>query len=70
MCKGKQMEHPLEHYIQPFTKCNMNVEDSFGLGLYIIHYILVKHDFTLEYKHTDGLNCFIIQFQGINILLI
>ena len=58
--KGNAMEHPLEYYIQPFTKCDMNAEDSFGLGLYIIYYILNKHDFELSYKYKDGINCFII----------
>ncbi len=59
--RGEAMKNPLEHYIQPFTKCDMNVEDSFGLGLYIIYYILVKHGFSLAYEHKDGLNCFTLQ---------
>jgi two-component system OmpR family sensor kinase len=61
--QGNKMEYPLEHYIQPFTKCDMNVEDSFGLGLYIIYYILVKHGFSLSYEYKEGLNCFIIELK-------
>lgn len=57
---GKEMENSLEYYIQPFTKCDVNMQDSFGLGLYIVYYILDKHGFTLSYKHENGLNRFII----------
>lgn len=58
--KGDEMEYQLEYYIQPFTKCDMNMENSFGLGLYIVHYILDKHNFSLSYKYKDGINSFII----------
>ncbi|MDQ1243878.1 MAG: two-component system, OmpR family, sensor kinase [Campylobacterota bacterium] len=57
---GKEMENSLEYYIQPFTKCDVNMQDSFGLGLYIVYYILDKHGFTLSYRHENGLNRFII----------
>jgi len=59
--QGEEMKHPLEYYVQPFTKCDMNMEDSFGLGLYIIYYILLKHGFSLSYEHKDSLNSFIIE---------
>lgn len=59
---GAQMEHSLDYYIQPFTKCDMNMQDSFGLGLYIVYYILNKHDFSFSYKHENGINSFIIHF--------
>jgi two-component system OmpR family sensor kinase len=58
--KGAEMENSLEYYIQPFTKCDVNTHESFGLGLYIVYYILDKHGFKLSYKHENGLNCFII----------
>lgn len=58
--RGDAMKYPLEYYIQPFTKCDMNTEDSFGLGLYIVYYILNKHNFPLSYKYEDGINSFII----------
>lgn len=58
--KGEEMKHPLEYYIQPFTTCDMNMEDSFGLGLYIVYYILIKHGFSFSYSHKDGINSFII----------
>jgi len=59
--KGKVMEHKLEYYIQPFTKCDINMQESFGLGLYIVYYILDKHGLSVSYKHEDGINYFIIQ---------
>ncbi len=58
--KGDKMKHTLEHYIQPFTKCDMNMENSFGLGLYIVHYIISKHNFSFSYLYKDGINHFII----------
>ncbi len=61
--RGDELEYPLEHYIQPFVKCEISTEDSFGLGLYIVYYILDKHDFGFSYSHKDGINCFTIHLQ-------
>jgi len=58
--KGDEIENSLEYYIQPFTKCDVNMQESFGLGLYIVYYILDKHGLRLSYKHENGLNHFII----------
>lgn len=58
--KGNEMQNSLEYYIQPFTKCDVNTGESFGLGLYIVYYILDKHGYKLSYKHENGVNCFII----------
>jgi two-component system OmpR family sensor kinase len=57
---GPEMENSLEYYIQPFTKCDVNTQESFGLGLYIVYYILDKHGLRFSYKHENGLNCFVI----------
>ncbi len=61
--KGEPMEHPLEYYLQPFTKCDVNMEDSFGLGLYIVHYILQKHSMRLSYRYMNDSNCFFVHFH-------
>ena len=61
--KGSKMEYNLDYYIEPFTKCDMNMENSFGLGLYIVYYILDKHGFSLSYKHENGTNSFIIHLR-------
>ena len=52
---------PLEYYLEPFTKTNINSSESFGLGLYIVDAILKKHQYTLSYKYVNGYNCFIIE---------
>jgi len=62
--RGQKMEHLLEYYIQPFTKQDINLEDSFGLGLYIVYYILNKHGFTLSYNYDGGINSFIINLNS------
>jgi len=60
---GEKMSHDLEYYIQPFTKHNMSMSsDSFGLGLYIVNYIIEKHGFSFSYKYEKGKNIFILSF--------
>lgn len=58
--KGKEIEKPLEYYIEAFTKSEKKTSQSFGLGLYVVHAILEKHDFTLTYSHINGYNFFTI----------
>lgn len=58
--KGDMLKEPLDYYTQPFTKSDSNVSDSFGLGLYIVNYILNKHGYSLSYEYKNGINCFII----------
>lgn len=61
--RGERLEHPLEYYTQPFTKCDTNLNESFGLGLYIVNYILNKHDFSFSYRHENGINSFVIDLS-------
>ena len=61
--KGDEMEYNLEYYIKPFTKCDINMQESFGLGLYIVYYILDKHDLKFSYKNEDGINKFTIHLH-------
>jgi two-component system OmpR family sensor kinase len=60
--KGDKLQYPLEYYTQPFIKCDSSISESFGLGLYIVNYILDKHNYSLSYRHKDGINSFIINF--------
>ncbi len=60
--RAQPMEKSLEYYIQPFTKCDVNAGESFGLGLYIVYYVLQKHGMELSYTHVEGLNIFTIHF--------
>lgn len=58
--RGDKLQYPLEYYTQPFTKCDTNLSESFGLGLYIVNYILEKHDYSLSYSYREGVNSFTI----------
>ena len=58
--KGKEIDEPLEYYLQPFTKGSEKASQSFGLGLYIVNAILKKHNFFLSYKHLEAYNYFTI----------
>ena len=58
--KGEEIEEPLQYYLEAFTKSEKKASQSFGLGLYIVHAILEKHNFTLTYSHINGYNFFTI----------
>jgi two-component system OmpR family sensor kinase len=64
--KGSPLEHPLEHYVQPFTQ-EKNSHQSFGLGLYIVDNIIKAHNLKFNYRHKNGLNYFC--FENIENLL-
>jgi two-component system OmpR family sensor kinase len=56
--KGERLAHPLQFYIEPFTKENPS-KNSFGLGLYLVDSILKAHDQVLAYEYEEGINRFI-----------
>ncbi len=56
--KGACLQHPLQYYIEPFTKENPS-KNSFGLGLYLVDSILKAHGQVLAHEYEDGLNRFI-----------
>jgi len=59
--QGNPLVYPLEKYFEPFFKGdNTKSNESFGLGLYIIHHILQAHGLKLEYKYENGINRFIV----------
>lgn len=62
--KGQPLENDIKHYIEPFTQ-GTNAKKSFGLGLYIVHNILIAHKLKLIYKYNNGINNFI--FSDINL---
>lgn len=67
---GEPLQKPFAEYIQPFFK-ELHLQDEknqgFGLGLYIAHEILTKHDMTLQYCYTvERKNCFFIQKSLVN----
>ena len=58
--RGDELERDLEYYLQPFTKSDDDLSQSFGLGLYIVDKILKTHHFHLTYEHLNGYNFFTI----------
>jgi two-component system OmpR family sensor kinase len=57
---GEALEHPLGYYLEPFASDEARSHEGFGLGLYIVHEILKKHNLKLTYRHQDGKNIFSI----------
>jgi two-component system OmpR family sensor kinase len=55
---GERLKHPLNYYIEPFTKENPS-KNSFGLGLYLVDSILKAHSQVLAYEYENGVNRFI-----------
>jgi two-component system OmpR family sensor kinase len=58
--KGDKLKYDLKEYFKPFFNSNDNSNNSFGLGLYIVNYILKAHNMELEYRHDNGCNIFSI----------
>ena len=56
--RGECLAHPLQFYIEPFTKENPS-KNSFGLGLYLVDSILKAHGQVLAHEYHDGVNRFI-----------
>ena len=56
--KGECLKHPLQYYIEPFTKENPS-KNSFGLGLYLVDSILKAHGQVLAHEYEKGMNRFI-----------
>ncbi|MDA3908063.1 MAG: ArsS family sensor histidine kinase [Sulfurimonas sp.] len=56
--KGECIGHPLQYYIEPFTKENPS-KNSFGLGLYLVDSILKVHEQVLAHEYDNGVNRFI-----------
>ena len=56
--RGDCIAHPLQYYIEPFTKDNP-AKNSFGLGLYLVDSILKVHNQVLAHEYENGLNRFI-----------
>jgi two-component system OmpR family sensor kinase len=56
--RGECISHPLQYYIEPFTKENPS-KNSFGLGLYLVDSILKAHGQVLAHEYDNGMNRFI-----------
>ncbi len=61
--EGDALEHPLAYYTEPFSQAEKR-SAGFGLGLYIVHSILEKLGYMLDYKHEGESNIFMIVPKG------
>jgi len=60
--RGEKLEKPLRYYCEPFSAEDGNAEkNGFGLGLYIVHEILKKHQMKLLYRYENMQNIFIVK---------
>ena len=57
--EGKELEHELSYYTEPFSQAEKR-SSGFGLGLYIVHNILEKLGYKLGYKYHKGQNIFML----------
>jgi len=51
--KGERLKYPLSYYTEPFSQAEKR-SSGFGLGLYIVHSILEKLRYKLEYRYSDN----------------
>lgn len=58
--EGEKLQHPLSYYIEPFSQEEKR-SSGFGLGLYIVHNILEKLGYHLNYRHEEEKNIFTIE---------
>ncbi|AXH11532.1 ArsS family sensor histidine kinase [Halarcobacter bivalviorum] len=56
---GEALAYDLEKYYEPFFANEQKTDNSFGLGLYIVHNILKANAYDLEYKYENEKNIFI-----------
>ena len=55
---GQALEKPFNDYFKPFHSDTTSKNHGMGLGLHIVHSILVLHNMKLSYSHKDGMNIF------------
>jgi len=54
--KGEALKEPLSYYLEAFV--GEKRQNSFGLGLYIVNAILMRHKMSLAYEYINGENIF------------
>jgi two-component system OmpR family sensor kinase len=62
LSEGEELQHPLAYYTEPFSQEEKR-SSGFGLGLYIVHSILEKLGYGLEYRYKEGKNIFMIHIE-------
>ncbi|MFK5936779.1 MAG: ArsS family sensor histidine kinase [Sulfurimonas sp.] len=62
--RGKEFSQSIENFITPFSRdCQDLQTESFGLGLYIIHEIVKRHNFSFSHIYIDGEHSFNIEMS-------
>jgi two-component system OmpR family sensor kinase len=61
---GEKLKYDFEDYLEPFFKGDLNNinQRGFGLGLYLVNEIIIKHGFKFLYEYKDGKNIFIVDY--------
>jgi two-component system OmpR family sensor kinase len=58
---GAKLEKDFSEYVKPFNHSQITSQRGFGLGLYITNEILERHNFKLNYRHSESRNIFEIR---------
>lgn len=65
--EGKKLSESLEYYTEAFSKgIEIENQQGFGLGLYVVNEILKKHGMDFSYTYKRGKNIFIITYGNNN----
>jgi two-component system OmpR family sensor kinase len=59
---GQSLENPLVYYLEPFTQGEKR-NSGFGLGLYIVHNIVNRLNYELNYFYKEGKNIFELRLE-------
>jgi len=59
---GQSLENPLSYYLEPFTQGEKR-NSGFGLGLYIVHNIVNRLNYELNYFYKEGKNIFELRLE-------
>ena len=61
---GKPFKKSIENYFQPYERdLSQHSLEGMGLGLYIVHEIVHRHGYLLEYEYREGKHAFSINFR-------
>jgi signal transduction histidine kinase len=61
---GKPFKKSIKNYFQPYERdLSQHSLEGMGLGLYIVHEIVHRHGYLLEYEYREGKHAFSINFR-------
>jgi two-component system OmpR family sensor kinase len=62
LSRGEPLKRELSEYVQPFSHSQITSNRGFGLGLYLVNEIALRHSMTLHYRAEDEVNIFTIVY--------